>query len=165
MFILADDAFCRFLQHKHFFCIHRGLRAKNSIDKMKKTERQTKKRILCGYTSAHHDRQHAKRMGSICLVMGTPYKEGAYKEGVLGLSLDRLLDDMHHRPDDCLLIGTRLNMAKAAHKAFTTHEALAQHCRENGIDEQDSIHAKMCAILRPFIKGMIRRWPKVEVKI
>ena len=99
-------------------------------------------------------------MGSICLVMGTPFKEG-----VFGLSLDRSLDDMHHRPEDCLLIGTRLNDAKAAHAAFRTHEALAQHCRENGIDEQASNHAKMCAILRPIIKGMIRRWPKVEVKI
>jgi hypothetical protein len=134
--------------------------AKNSIDDMRRAEKNTKKRVLNGYASVHQVRQHAREMGSICLVMGTPYKEG-----VLGLSLDRSLDDMHHYPDDCLLIGTCLNIAKAAHKAFTTHEALAQHCRENGIDEQASIHAKVCVILRPIIKGMIRRWPKVEVKI
>jgi hypothetical protein len=139
--------------------------AKQTFDRMGRTEKETYKRILNGYASVHQVRQHTREMGSICLVMGTPYKEGVYKEGVLGLSLDRSLDDMHHRPDDCLLIGTRLNMAKAAHKAFMTHEALAQHCRENGIDEQASIHAKMCAILRPIIEGMIRRWPKVEVKI
>jgi hypothetical protein len=139
--------------------------AKQTFDRMGRTEKETYKRILNGYASVHQVRQHTREMGSICLVMGTPYKEGVYKEGVLGLSLDRSLDDMHHRPDDCLLIGTRLNMEKAAHKAFMTHEALAQHCRENGIDEQASIHAKMCAILRPIIEGMIRRWPKVEVKI
>ena len=82
---------------------------------MNTKETKTKKQILCGYTSAHHVRQHAKRMGSICLIAGTPYKEG-----VTGLSLDRSLDDMHHRPEDCLLIGTRLNDAKAAHAAFRT---------------------------------------------
>ena len=134
--------------------------AKRTIDSIRSKEKETKKRILCEYASADHVRQHAREMGSICLVMGTPYKEG-----VFGLSLDRSLDDMHHRPDDCLLIGTHLNIAKAAHKAFRTHEALAQHCRENGIDEQASNHAKMCAIIRPIIKGMIRRWPDVEVKI
>ncbi len=134
--------------------------AKKSIDNMRRAEKHTKKRILCGYASAHQVCQHAREMGSICLVMGTPYKEG-----VLGLSLDRSLDDMHHRPEDCLLIGTRLNIAKAAHAAFRTQEALAQHCRENGIDEQATNHAKMCAVFRPIIKGMIRRWPKVEVKI
>ena len=137
-----------------------GTFTKNSFDHMKGSEKRTKKRILCGYASIDHVRQHAREMGSICLITGTPYKEG-----VFGLSLDRSLDDMHHRPEDCLLIGTHLNLAKAAHKAFRTHEALAQHCQENGIDEQASIHAKMCAILRPIIKGMIRRWPKVEVKI
>jgi hypothetical protein len=126
----------------------------------RRTEKDTNKRILCEYTSTHHVRQHAREMGSICLVMGIPYKEG-----VFGLSLDRSLDDMHHRPEDCLLIGTRLNDAKNAHKAFRTHEALAQHCRENGIDEQASNHANMCAILRPIIKGMIRRWPDVKAVI
>ena len=133
---------------------------KYTYQQFRRTERDTKKQILNGYASADHVRQHARGMGSICLVMGTPYKEG-----VFGLSLDRSLDDMHHRPEDCLLIGTHLNYAKVAHKAFRTHESLAQHCQENGIDEQASIHAKMCAILRPIIKGMIRRWPKVEVKI
>jgi hypothetical protein len=72
---------------------------------------------------------------------------------------------MHHRPEDCLLIGTRLNDTKAAHPAFRTQEALAQHCRENGFDESASNHAKMCAVLRPFIKRMIQRWPKIEAVI
>ena len=81
------------------------------------------------------------------------------------LSLDRSLDDMHHRPEDCLLIGTRLNDAKAANKAFRTHEALAQHCRENGIDEQASNHAKMCVVLRPIIEGMIQCWPEIKAVI
>ncbi len=67
---------------------------------MRLKEKKTKKRILCGYESTHHVCQHAKRMGSICLVTGTPYKEG-----VMELSLDRSLDDMHHCPEDCLLIG------------------------------------------------------------
>jgi hypothetical protein len=89
--------------------------------------------------------------------MGTPYKEG-----VMELSLDRSLDDMHHRPEDCLLIGTQLNVAKAAHPAFRTQEALAQHCQENGIDESASNHAKMCAVFRPIIKRMIQRWPKIK---
>ena len=89
--------------------------------------------------------------------MGTPYKEG-----VMELSLDRSLDDMHHCPDDCLLIGTHLNDAKTAHAAFRTHEALAQHCRENGIDESASNHAKMCAVFRPIIEQMIQRWPKIK---
>ncbi len=134
--------------------------ARQTYKRHRNTETETKNRILCEYASADHVRQHARKMGSICLVMGTPYKEG-----VFGLSLDRTLDDMHHRPEDCLLIGTRLNIAKSAHTAFRTHEALAQHCRENGIDEQASNHANMCAILRPIIKGMIGRWPDVEVKI
>jgi hypothetical protein len=137
-----------------------SLFAKSTFSKIRQTERDTNKRILCEYASADHVRQHAREMGSICLVMGTPYKEG-----VLGLSLDRSLDDMHHRPEDCLLIGTRLNDAKSAHAAFRTHAALTQHCQENGIDEQASNHAKMCAILRPIIEGVIRRWPEVEVKI
>ena len=38
---------------------------KHSIITMRETERKTKKRILCGYTSAVHVRQHAKRIGSI----------------------------------------------------------------------------------------------------
>jgi len=96
-------------------------------------------------------------MGSICLITGTPYKEG-----VTGLSLDRSLDDMHHHANDCLLIGTCLNLAKATHPAFKTQEALAQHCRENGIDESATNHAKMCAVFRPIIKGMIQRWPKIR---
>jgi hypothetical protein len=99
-------------------------------------------------------------MGSICLVMGTPYKEG-----VFGLSLDRSLDDMHQCPEDCLLIGTRLNDAKAAHAAFRTQEALAHHCRENGIDESATNHAKMCVVLRPIIEGMICRWTKIKAVI
>jgi hypothetical protein len=96
-------------------------------------------------------------MGSICLVMGTPYKEG-----VMELSLDRSLDDMHHHANDCLLIGTHLNYAKAAHPAFRTRDTLAQHCQENGIDESASNHAKMCAVFRPIIKQMIQRWPKIK---
>ena len=72
-------------------------------------------------------------MGSICLLAGA-----LYKEGVLEFTLDRSLDDMHHRPEDCLLIGTHPNYAKAAHKAFKTGEALTQHCREMGIDESAS---------------------------
>ncbi len=108
-----------------------------SIDGMRWTEKDTKKRILCGYTSACHVLQHAKRMGSICLVMGAPYKKG-----VMGLSLDRFLDDMHHRPDDCLLIGTRLNDVKVSHPAVRTQEALVQHCLENGIDDQLQIMQK-----------------------
>ena len=56
---------------------------------------------MCGYTSADQVCQHAKRMGSICLLPGTPYKER-----VMELSLDRPLDDFHHRPVDCLLIST-----------------------------------------------------------
>ena len=134
--------------------------AEHTIDRFRQTEKKTKKRILNVYTSGHHVRQHAREMGSICLVMGTPYKEG-----FLGLSLDRSLDDMHHRPEDCLLMGTHLNIAKAAHAAFRTQEALAQHCRENGIDESASNHAKICATFRPIIEGMIRRWPKVEAVI
>ena len=97
--------------------------AKTSICAMRQAEKDTKKRILCGYASADHVRQHAKRMGSICLIAGTPYKEG-----VMRLSLDRSLDDMHHCPEDCLLVGTHLNNTKAAHTAFRTQEALAQHC-------------------------------------
>jgi len=62
-------------------------------------------------------------------------------------------------------MGTHLNIAKAAHAAFRTQEALAQHCRENGIDESASNHAKICATFRPIIEGMIRRWPKVEAVI
>ena len=41
---------------------------------------------MCGYTSADQVCQHAKRMGSICLLPGTPYKER-----VMELSLDRSL--------------------------------------------------------------------------
>ncbi len=134
--------------------------AKQSFSHMKKKETDSEKRILCGYKNADHVRQHAKWMGSICLLMGTPYKER-----VMELSLDRSLDDMHHRPEDCLLIGTRLNDAKAAHAAFRTQEALAQHCQENRINESASNHAKMCAVFRPIIEGMIRRWPKVEAVI
>ena len=134
--------------------------ARQTFSRHRKTEKETKNRILREYTSSDHVRQHAREMGSICLVMGIPFKEG-----VFGLTLDRSLDDMHHRPEDCLLIGTRLNDAKYAHKAFRTHEALAQHCRENGIDESASNHANMCAILRPIIKGMIRRWPDVKAVI
>jgi hypothetical protein len=58
------------------------------------------------------------------------------KKGVMGLSLDGSLDDMHHRPEDCLRIGTRLNDVKASHPVVRTQEALAQHCLENGIDDQ-----------------------------
>ena len=85
-------------------------------------------------------------MGSICLLAETPYKER-----VLELSLDKPLDDLHHRPEDCLLIGTCMNDAKAAHTAFRTQEALTQHCREMGIDESASNHANMCAVFRPII--------------
>ena len=42
---------------------------------MKTKETKTKMRILCGYTSAHQVHQHTKRMGSICLVMGAPFKK------------------------------------------------------------------------------------------
>ena len=134
-----------------------SLFAKQTFSTIRQKEIKTKNRILCEYTSADHVRQHAREMGSICLVMGTPYKEG-----VFGLSLDRSLDDMHHRPEDCLLIGVRLNNAKAAYTAFNTQEALAQHCKENGIDEQASNHAKMCAVLRPITEQMFRHWPKIE---
>jgi hypothetical protein len=134
--------------------------ARQTFDNIRSKEKETKNRILCEYASADHVRQHARKMGSICLVMGTPFKEG-----VFGLSLDRSLDDMHHRPEDCLLIGTRLNDAKAAHAAFRTQEALAQHCRENGNDESATNHAKMCVVLRPIIKGMIQRWTKIEAVI
>jgi hypothetical protein len=127
---------------------------------MKTTETKSKKRILCGYRTAHQVRQHAREMGSICLIAGTPYKEG-----VMRLSLDRPLDDMHHRPEDCLLIGTRLNDAKAAHAAFRNQEALAQYCRENGIDESASNHAQMCAAFHPIIEEMIHCWPKVKAVI
>jgi hypothetical protein len=60
--------------------------ARNSIDSMRLRETSTKMRIQCGYTSEDHVRQHAKRMGSRCLVTRTPYKKG-----VMGLSLDRSL--------------------------------------------------------------------------
>ncbi len=116
--------------------------AKQSVKNMKDKETSSKKQILCGYTSTHHVRQHSKRMGSICLIAGTPYREGVME-----------LDDMHHCPEDCLLIGTHLNYAKAAHPAFRTQEALAQHCRENGIDESVTNHAKMCVVFRPIIEG------------
>jgi hypothetical protein len=96
-------------------------------------------------------------MGSICLLAGAPYKEG-----VLELTLERSLDDMHHRPEDCRLIGTHLNNAKAAHKASKTGEALSQHCREMGIDESAYNHAKMCAVFWPIIKGMIRCWTEIK---
>ena len=91
---------------------------------MRSTEKSTKKRILCGYVSADQVCQHAKRMGSICLVVGTPYGES-----VMGLSLDRPLDDFHHCSEDCLLIHTHLNHAKSAQAAFKTGEAHTQHCR------------------------------------
>jgi hypothetical protein len=52
---------------------------------------------------------------------------------------------MHHRPEDCLLIGVRLNDAKATHTAFNTQEALAQHCKENGIDELASCAISPCS--------------------
>ncbi len=129
----------------------------NSVDGMRSTEISTNEQILCGYASADQILQHAKRMGSICLLTGTPYIEG-----VMGLSLDRSLDDMHHHPEDCLLIGTRLNDTQAAHPALKTGEALNQHCREMGIDASASNHAKMCAVFRPIIEGLIRRWPKIE---
>ncbi len=73
----------------------------------------------------------------------------------MGLTLDRLLDDLHHYPKDCLLIGTCLNKAKVTHTAFKTREALTQHCQEMEIDESASNHAKMCAVIWPIIKGMI----------
>ena len=83
----------------------------------------------------------------------------------MGLSLDRSLDDMHHRPEDCLLIGTQLNLAKATHPAFRTQEALAQHCLKMKIDASASDHAKMCVVFRPIIERMILRWPKIEAVI
>ena len=131
--------------------------AKKSIDAMRSTEKSTKKLILCGYVSADQVRQHAKRMGSICLVAGTPCGES-----VMGLSLDRPLDDFHHCPEDCLLVGTHLHNAKSTHAAFKTWESLTQHCREMGIDESASYHAKMCAVFRPIIERMIRRWPEIK---
>jgi hypothetical protein len=72
---------------------------------------------------------------------------------------------MHHRPEDCLLIGTYLNYAKATHPAFRTQEALAQHCRKIGIDASAFNHENMCAVFRPIIEGMICRWPKIEAVI
>ena len=60
---------------------------KSTIAGMRSREISTKKRILCGYTSTDQVLQHARRMGSICLLAGTPRKEG-----VLQLSLDRSLD-------------------------------------------------------------------------
>ena len=122
--------------------------ARNTFRRIGTKEKETKKRILAEYASADHVRQHAREMGSICLVMGTPYKEG-----FLWLSLDRSLDDMHHRPEDCLLMGTHLNIAKAAHAAFRTQEALAQHCRENGVDESASNHAKISSKRENFRKS------------
>ena len=105
----------------------------------------------------------------ICSSGSTTRKENGVNLSCHGNSIqrrsygvDRSQDDMHHCPDDCLLIGTRLNDAKAAHAAFRTHEALAQHCRENGIDESASNHAKMCAVFRPIIKQMIPHWPKIK---
>jgi hypothetical protein len=74
----------------------RSSSAKKSIHAMRITEKDTKKGILCGYASADQVRQHAKRMGSICLLAETPYKER-----VMGLSLARPLDDLHHYPEDC----------------------------------------------------------------
>ena len=78
-----------------------------SKDGMRQQENESSKRVLCGYTSAHQVHQHARMMGSICLITGTPYKEG-----VMEFYLDRKLDDLHHRPDDYLLIGTHLIMQK-----------------------------------------------------
>ena len=49
---------------------------RQTFHKMGRTEIETKKQILCRYTSAQQVRQHAREMGSICLVMGTPFKEG-----------------------------------------------------------------------------------------
>ena len=51
----------------------------------------------------------------------------------MGLSLDRPLDDFHHCPEDCLLVGTHLHNAKSTHAAFKTWEPLTQHCREMGM--------------------------------
>jgi hypothetical protein len=50
-----------------------------------------------------------------------------------------------------------MNALKSTHAAFSfrTGEALTQHCRETGIDESASNHAKMCAVFQPIIKGMI----------
>jgi len=79
--------------------------AKSTIASMRSREISTKKRILCGYTSTDQVLQHARRMGSICLLAGTPRKEGA-----LQLSLDRSLDAMHHYPVECLLISAYLNV-------------------------------------------------------
>ena len=73
---------------------------------MRSTEIKINKQILCGYASADQVHQHAKVMVSICQLVGTPYKER-----VMGLSLDRPLDDLHHYPEDCLLISTHLNAA------------------------------------------------------
>ena len=74
------------------------------------------------------------------------------------MTLDRLLDDLHHYPTNCILISTHLNDTKSAHYAFKTREALTQHCRETKIDESASNHAMMCAVFWPIIEGMIRRW-------
>jgi hypothetical protein len=57
---------------------------KSMIAGMRSREISTKKRILCGYASADQVLQHARRIGSICLLAETPFKEG-----VLQLSLDR----------------------------------------------------------------------------
>ena len=61
--------------------------AKYTIAGMRSREISTKKQILCGYASADQVLQHARRIGSICLLAETPFKEG-----VLHLSLDRSLD-------------------------------------------------------------------------
>jgi hypothetical protein len=98
--------------------------------------------------------------GQSFLVAGTPYGES-----VMGLSLDRPLDDFHHCPEDCLLIHTHLNHAKSAQAAFKTGEALTQHCQEVGIDDSASNHAKMCAVFWPIIERMIRRWPEIKAVI
>ena len=73
---------------------------------------------------------HWNQIGNWCLITGIPYKEGVYP-----LSLDRKTDDLHHTPDNCLLVGTYLNNGKERHKAFKTTDELTAYCREHGIDE------------------------------
>ncbi len=57
---------------------------------------------------------------------------------------------------------TELPYAKGAHPAFRTQEALAQHCQEMGINQSASDHAKVCAVFRPIILGMIQQWPEMK---
>ena len=123
-------------------------------------KKEKKGRIQCGYASVHDVRNHIRQMGNRCLITGIPYQKGVFP-----LSLDRKTDDLHHIKDDCLLVGEYLNLAKGAHKAFETRDALAAYCREHGIEESGSEHKKICKIIRPIILMMIERWQVIRPKI